>query len=233
MDTDRTLGRRLGAAYLFVVAASLAAGLLAQARLAGPIEEVLADLATNPGPARAGAVIEVAATAAGIVVLATLLHAVVRWSSPIAARVAWGLWLIEATFMAAGAVGTLLLIDLAGGGRQETALATALAGFHDTAHAFHMVFFAIGALVWYALMYRAGTVPRWLAGFGLGAVALALVATVGGLIDLDLNQIAFGLPTGVFEITIGLWVIMRGVQMPRTPKGEPTRARPDLPVATG
>lgn len=214
MIIERTLGRRLGAAYLFVVAASLTAGLLADAHLTGPIEQVLTGLANDPRPALWSAVIEVGATAVGIVVLATLLHAVVRHHSAVAARVALGLWLLEAAFMAVGAVGTLVLVHLVEVGAATPALGTMLVSLHDTAHAVHMVFFAVGGLVWYALMFGAGSVPRWLAGFGMAAVGLALVATVGGLVGLDLNQIAFGLPTGVFEVTIGLWAIIKGVRMP-------------------
>lgn len=220
MVTDHRLGRWLGAAYLFVVAASLTAGLLADAALSGAAQDVLSGVGEDPVPATASALIEVAATAIGIMVLAVLLHATVRHRSEEAARVALGLWVLEAAFMAAGAVATFVLVDAAVGGSASVAGAATLVAFHEVAHAIHMVFFATGGLIWYALMYRAGTVPRWLAGFGFVAVGLALVSTIGGLAGVDLNQIALGLPTGLFELTIGIWVIVRGVNVPaRTPDG--------------
>lgn len=42
---------------------------------------------------------------------------------------------------------------------------------------------------------------------------MALVGTVGGVVA-TLSPLAFGLPVGVFEFTIGVWLLARGVRIP-------------------
>lgn len=99
------------------------------------------------------------------------------------------------------------------------ALGDTLVGFDERAYDIHMVFFALGGLVWYFLMYQSRFVPRWLSIFGVVVVALALIATVV-LLAADLDLFILAAPTGLFELVIGVWLVVKGVSRP---EAEPSR----------
>jgi len=92
-------------------------------------------------------------------------------------------------------------------------------GFDERAYDIHVVFFALGGLVWYFLMYQSRFVPRWLSIFGIVVVALALIATVV-LLAADLDLFILAAPTGLFELVIGVWLVVKGASRP---EAEPSR----------
>lgn len=220
MRTDRRLGRYLGAAYLWVFAGSLLSGVLSWF-LSGATGQALVGIAENPARTRLSALSELVITSVGIVALAVLLYMAVREGHRIASLVALGWWFAEAILLAVSAIALFLLIPVgeayvdAGpvAAPSLLALGDALIGLREIAYSAHMVFFALGGLVWYSLMYRLGSVPRRLSLFGVAAVALALIATLGSLIA-DLDLFVLGVPTGVFELVIAGWVIARGIRRP-------------------
>lgn len=55
--------------------------------------------------------------------------------------------------------------------------------------------------------------PRWLSITGLVVVAMSLVATVlllGAAVDLYV----LAMPPGVFELVLGIWLIVKGIERP-------------------
>ena len=218
VSTDRRLGRHLGIAFLVVWAGSALSGLLWKPILDSPIAEALGSIGDNPAQMRWSAMIELFITSIGIVVLAVLLYAVVKKQNPLLALVALGWWIAEATTLAISTIGMFLLIPVGGAyveaGNSASspllALGDTLVGFHDRAYDVHMAFFALGGLIWYFLMYQSRCVPRWLSISGIAVVALSLVATVP-LLAADLDLFILAIPTGVFELVFGVWLIVKGV----------------------
>ena len=72
-----------------------------------------------------------------------------------------------------------------------------------------MIFFCLGGLLWYSLLYRTAVVPRWLAGWGFLSTLPLLVSITLTLWDrsLGLGVIA-GIPYIPFEFTIGIWLLI-------------------------
>ena len=74
--------------------------------------------------------------------------------------------------------------------------------------------FNTGALMYNYIFYKTKLIPRWLSILGLVAVAIALlnvVLTIFGLYnDLDAISLVFHFPTIVFEIILGIWLIIKG-----------------------
>jgi hypothetical protein len=85
--------------------------------------------------------------------------------------------------------------------RDQTAITGALA-------------FYLGAAMYYWAFYRSRLLPRWLAGWGLAAVALGAVS--GLLVVFRVTgfmsppQVALNVPIGVNEIVLAIWLIVRG-----------------------
>jgi len=217
MDEDRRIGRYLGIAFLFVWVGSVISGLLWKPILDSPIAEALGDIGESPAQARWSGMIELFITSLGIVVLAVLLYAVVKKQNPLMALVGLGWWIAEAVTLAMSAMAMFLLVPVAESYVESGAASSShllslgdmLANFHNRAYDIHMVFFAFGGFIWYFLMYRSKCVPRWFSVSGLVVVALSLVATVA-LLAADADLFILAVPTGLFELVFGIWLVIKG-----------------------
>jgi len=214
MKSGTSTTRWLGAAFVAQFVTSLAAGILSIKLLAAGPAGALAATTGNIAVIRGTAMLEVF-TAVGVLALATLLHAIVGDDNRPLALVASGLWIAEAILYVVGALGLYGLVELASGasaaaGGASLAGAGALAfSIHQSAYTAAMLFFCIGALLWYSLLYRTEVVPRWLAGWGFLSTLPLLVSITLTLWDrsLGLGVIA-GIPYIPFEFTIGIWLFV-------------------------
>ncbi len=212
---DPPLVRALGGAFLFVFFASLVAGLLSPLLFA-TAPELLGRLAGDATLVRAGNLLQVL-TSVGIVVVASLLYDCLGNANGTLARVALGWWLAEAVMLAVSTLGITMLLALAGDSIGVAAapasgsLATILLALQQGGVTLHMLFFCLGALAWYGLMWRTGLVPRWLAAWGLAGCALTLADTLLMVFDrelsLGMSMYALYVP---FELVIGTWLLVKG-----------------------
>lgn len=92
-----------------------------------------------------------------------------------------------------------------------------------------MVFYGVGALVFCSLPYQARSVPRWPSGFGVVAVAVGLFSSVLFL-AADIDWFLLGFPTGVFELVIGVWLIVNGLPRPAVEAPTPDSVMADAPA---
>jgi len=76
--------------------------------------------------------------------------------------------------------------------------------------------FAAGALMYYAIFYRARLVPRWLSGWGMVGVlfllAACLVALFGG--GPVTSNAVLVIPIAVQEMVLAVWLIAKGFTVP-------------------
>ena len=75
-----------------------------------------------------------------------------------------------------------------------------------------MVFFCLGAILWYSLFYRSRYIPRWFAAWGIASVSLVTLAVLMALYDpaLQLPTVMLA-PYMVFEGLIGPWLMIKGI----------------------
>jgi hypothetical protein len=232
MQTNKHLGRNLGIAFLVVFAGSAVSGALSASILTGTTTETLENVASNTSQMRWSTMIDLCVTSVGIVVLAVLPYTALRKQNPVLALVALGWWLAEAITLAVSTVGAFLLIPASGAyveagtsvSASQIALGETLANFDRVTWEIHMVFYGLGALIWYSLMYQSRCVPRWLSGWGVLAVAIGLFSSVLFL-AADVDWFFLGFPTGLFEVVIGIWLIAKGLAAPKR-----TEALQDAPA---
>lgn len=77
-------------------------------------------------------------------------------------------------------------------------------------------FFAVGSMLFSYLLLRGRTVPIVLAWLGVVASAVLVVALpmqLAGVLDSPITELMW-LPMAVFEITLALWLLIKGVAMP-------------------
>jgi hypothetical protein len=220
MNAEKLAPRLLGAAFLFVAVVSLISGLLLmQAIGSGSISDNLVNVSHQLNVMRLGSLGELV-TSSSIIVLAALLYIVLHKQNRIIALVALGCWLAEAIFLALSQIGTFALLPLSQNFVQAGApphafyqtLGTFLySGVYNQGITIHMWFYCIGGLLWYALFYTSKYIPRVISLWGLLAVFVGLIGIVLQVLGYDVPIFVY-LPIGLFEVTIGVWLLIRGIK---------------------
>ena len=217
MKSEKSTPRFLGAVFLFQAVASLVWTLLLSSLIvAGDISASMTSIANNVLQMRVSIVVTML-TAMGVAVLGILLFVVRKNQNKIIAGVAMGLYLIEATILAVSRIHAFALLSIS----QESVSAghptylQTLGNLYYQAAEFgdwlHMLPFALGALLFYYLFLRSGYIPRILSLFGITAASLALIGTPFGLLGYEVPLYIF-LPNLPFELTIGVWLLFRGIK---------------------
>jgi hypothetical protein len=74
--------------------------------------------------------------------------------------------------------------------------------------------FVLGALMYYYAFYRSNLIPRWLSGWGIVAILLHLTGafiTMFTQIDpFSTSTYLLSLPIGLNELTLAIWLIVKG-----------------------
>jgi hypothetical protein len=207
----------IAATALSLVATSLIAPVIGTP-LAGTATGTPLDLATVSSHRNQlifGALLEVAAAIAVMLIPAMLFSILKRYQEGIALGY-FGFRILEAGTLIFGAVSALLLVTLgqeyahAGGAAvsEYQTLGAILLGARGWAFPLNPLVFGLGALLLYALLYHANLIPRWLSAWGLlGAVLVFVVGVVGMFGNLWL---ALAIPIGVQEMVMALWLIVKG-----------------------
>jgi len=164
-------------------------------------------------------------TSLGIIALTSLLYVALCDTVQWVATVAFALWLVEATVLAVSMLSLYTLLDLAGTlegsessmSASQAAIGQVALGLHEHAGDIAMLMFGAGALLWYWLFYRTRFVPRWLSIWGLASVTLVCLATVTLVWNRDvLTPILLYAAYVPFELVVGIWLLIKGSQAPRT-----------------
>jgi hypothetical protein len=218
MNSDKNTPRLLGAAFLLQAVAALvwSAFLLPPLIVSDSITDTMTNIANNALQMRASIVVTMI-TAIGIAMLGALLFVTLKKQNMKIALVALGLYLIEAAILAASRIPAFSLLRIS----QESVIAGHPAYLQTLGNLFyesaefgdwlHMLPFALGATLFYYLFFKSGYIPRALSLFGLIAALLALIGTPFALLGYDVPIIVF-LPNLPFELTIGVWLMVKGIR---------------------
>ncbi|PNH05382.1 hypothetical protein TSOC_008379 [Tetrabaena socialis] len=153
-----------------------------------------------------------------VVVLAVLLHPLLARWQPRVALAYTCTRLAEGLLLAGGTLALLLLLPIAqahakAAGTPEAGLYPALAALAVKANflAFQlaMLVLGLGSLPLCLLFLRSRLLPGWMALWGLGGYALLLAGSLVELFGLPWG-VALAIPGGLWELTLGVWLIVRG-----------------------
>lgn len=216
--------RLAGFAYLAIILSSIVSLAFVESRLivegdpATTTENIMASLSLFRIGLAHGLVMF-----AGVVVLAWALYVVLRTVNERLALLALLFRMAEAVLGGVTVLAGALIVLLLDGGERldalEAAQVQALVGLLLDAQAigFDIVIFflCLGTIVFCWLFYRSGYIPRLLAGFGILAFGVMMVAALSKILlpqFADLASISYG-PGILFELAIGLWLLVRGVDL--------------------
>ena len=217
MNSENRIPRFLGAVFLIQAVASVLSFLLFTSIIgSGSISDSLVSISNKPVQMQISILIELV-TALGIVALGVLLFLILQKQNKNIALVALGWYIAEATILAVSKINAFSLIPLSQefvkAGSPDSSyfqtLGSLLYGADRSGYNIHMLFFCLGGILFYYLFYKSRYIPRVLSAWGLIAVSLAFIPTLLAFFDIDLFLMA--LPNLPFEITVGIWLMVKGI----------------------
>ena len=208
----------LGIAFLLQAVASLVGGMLFSLLIKkDDIAKTLLNLAESQTQAELSVFVEVI-TALGIIWLGALLFRLLHDSGQAGAIVAFAFYLLEACLLLVSRFygHTLIMLSdaysLVGDTSMET-LGQVLLESKDYIGNVSLLFFGIGAMIFYYLLFKGRILPLWITLWGLIAVApvffVSVLAVLGFKIPFVLE--ASMVPYIPFEFFVGVYVLARGL----------------------
>jgi hypothetical protein len=129
---------------------------------------------------------------------------------------------IEAVFILIGTLSLLVLLSVSQKSLADPSAASAfgvtgdaLLAVRDWTSGFVVLLaFLSGALMYYYVLYASRLIPRWLSGWGLVAVAMAVVATIYAGLTQDFGfttvNTVMNAPILLQELVLAVWLIVKG-----------------------
>lgn len=215
IDENKTIVL-LGVAFLIQAIASAISGLflLQPLLIPGDIVGTMTAISDNVLQMRAGILVEMI-TAMGIVMLGVLLYRTLKKVNRNVALIAMGLYLIEAAILAASRMPAYSLLQVsqvsvsAGHPEYLRTLAQVNMDAMNIGYDLHMLPFALGATLFYSLIFRSRSLPMVLAVLGIIAAPLALTGSLVTLLGFKVPIIVF-IPNLPFELAAGVVLLIRG-----------------------
>jgi len=143
----------------------------------------------------------------------------------------FGFRIIAGTFIFVGVILLLLLLAVSrqfvGGGAPDVSYLQTLGGLLRTGrdlvnHVAMILSLSFGGLLFYALLFRARLVPRWLSAWGLVGATLTIVASLAvmaGLVEVvTTTYLTMNVPMALQELVLAIWLIAKGFESTPTDK---------------
>jgi len=221
MNSSKTTARIVGALFITATVVGLLGTSLTGSVVGAP--DYLVQIAANKNLVVLGALLKFVAAAASAGI-AIALYPVLRKHNEGLALGSVGFRLVEGVFYIVAALGLLSLLSLgqeyAGAGPQAAptlqVLGTLILAVRNWAgFVYGVLFFCLGALMYYYVLYQSRLIPRWLSGWGL--VAIALLFSMVLLIAFGERpsgpsgmQLLLALPIALQEMVLAVWLILKG-----------------------
>ncbi len=230
MNSYRKTAIVVGALYLISYVGVFAGAALVEPVLSGP--DILANVYPNRSQLILGVLVELVNAIAVIGIGALLFPVLKRQNEGLALGYA-GVRVVEGIASVLVSVSVLPLIDLsreyiAGGAADAASLqaagALALAQRHWASDLLLLVFFALGALILYTLLYQSRLLPRFIPIWGFIAVAMVVAGNLLPVPGMEEGfhpaQLLF-FPIILNELFLAVWLIVKGFRSPAAGRLEP------------
>lgn len=225
MSADRKAAVWIGVLYIVGTVGMVLSVVVTDAVLSGPA--YLAQVAAEPNRVALGALLLLLPGLALAMVPVVFWPIGKRYNEPLAMGYVVFRGGLEAVCYIVLALGYLLLIALS---REPDA--APLAAFVRTTETviwdqMTAIPFALGALMFYVLLYRSRLVPRWLSVWGLVGAALYIVPPLGSMFGLSPGVLMS--PLALQEMVMAVWLIAKGFNSPAIfAEGSPSNKRVNL-----
>jgi hypothetical protein len=218
MNTINKTSRILGVAFLLQFITSFASGVFLKPMwfVEGDMGATMLKIAQSPWLLRISILLDTL-TALGVIFLGAVLFTTLRKQNEKLALTALGFYILEGALLAISRMGAFSLVSLS----QEYAAGQAANLLwmgqiaYDTMEfvggTLHMFAFCPGAFLFYFLLYKSRVVPAAMSLWGLVTTFPMLVGTITQIFGYSI-PFGFYVPYVPFELVIGLWILIKGIQ---------------------
>jgi hypothetical protein len=228
-ESQRTAARVAGFLYLFTMVTANCAEFYVRGRLIVPGDAVqtATNIAASPGLFRLGIASDLI-TFAGDAVLVVALYIVLKPINRNLALLALFWRLVEcsiATATLASDFAAVLLLSGADslralGAEQWQALGRLLISVDTGGNRVAALFFGLGSTLFAYLWFKSRYIPRALAALGIIASLVPTVVPLATIVfstlaDAPLRRARSGIPIVIFEVIVGIWLLVKGIRAPR------------------
>jgi len=218
MDSDKKVAILVGALFLMAMVASLLGGGLIDSILSAP--DYLMAVSENEIQVIIGVLLELI-NAIAVVGIGVLMFPILKQHNESIAVGYLGIRIVEAVFCTVIVISPLSLITLS---QEYLKAGAADAAYYQTVGVLSIaerasvigllipVFFSLGALLFYYLLYQSKLLPRFISVWGLIAAVLILILNLLSLnfeVGISIGLI-LALPIILNEIFLGIWLIVKG-----------------------
>jgi hypothetical protein len=223
---QQTAAKVAGFLYLFTMVTANFAEFYARGRLivAGDAVQTTKNIAASERLFRLGIVSNLI-TFASVVILLLALYVVLKPINKNVALLAAFWRLAECSIFALIALNDFVALRLLSGAdylrafgtNQLQALAYTFVGVHDAGYLIGLVFFGLGSTVFAYLWFKSRYIPRWLAALGIFSSLVVAIVTLAIMVFPGLAAVVIPIyfaPIFIFEVTLGFWLLIKGVQAP-------------------
>lgn len=227
-DEQMSSARIAGAMYLLINATGIFSEIFVRGSLyKGDVTEVAQNIIDSERLFRLGIAVDVV-TFTGVVVLVWALYLLLKPVNKNLSLLAALIRIIETPVALAAILGSLIAVRILSGGaylevfepEQLNALSRLARFAFGYGQDIGFIFVGLGSTLFACLLYRSRYIPRILAGWGIFAsllfTAYNLVIIVFPGARETLMYVSFA-PMGIYEITIGFWLLIRGAKLPKEP----------------
>jgi hypothetical protein len=219
MNSNKKTARIVGALFLTAMVTSLLGGGLLESILTAP--DYLVSVSANTTQVLIGMSLELI-NGIAVVGIAVMLFPILKQHNESIALGYVGFRVIESVFCVASAIIPLSLITLsqeylkavASDASYFQTLGTLLIALRaDMAGLSIPVFFSLGALLLYYLLYQSKLIPRFISVWGFIGAVLVLTLNLLGTFGISTGvtlALLFALPIILNEIFLGIWLIVKG-----------------------
>jgi hypothetical protein len=216
-NNEKKTARIVGALFLIAMVTSLVGAGLIETVLGAP--DYLTDISVDKTQVTIGALLELI-NGIAVVGIAFMMFPILKKINEALAIGYVSFRIIEAVIIIAALITPLALVAVS---QEFTVAGAAVASSFQTLGSSILavrqilvgymlgIFFSLGALIFYYLLYQSTLVPRFISIWGLIAVVLVFTWNLLGLIGISIEAgIIFGLPIILNEIFLGIWLIAKG-----------------------
>lgn len=217
-------GRIAGITLLFNLIVPTLGYVFIQSRLfvQGNLFSTAQNILNNEGLFRLGILLEVF-LAVGLVALGYSLYLLLKHLNPYLAKFAFILKVVEASLMTVVTLFSFFALQLLINSSQISTLnensINVFAGFifsqHGKLNSLPMLFLGIEMVIFTVLLYKSAFVPKLISGFGIFSFSLIFIYAILSIILPTLNLMILTLPSFVFELVCGSWLLIRGISKTR------------------
>ncbi len=179
--------------------------------------DYLIKLAANKNQVITGVLLETIC-AAFLLIIGFMMYPILKRHNKTAALGYFGFRIVETVLVVGMSIVHLLLFALSQeyikAGATDASYFQTLGVLLNGAYIFilqiDIIFYSLGCLILFCLLFKAKLVPRFISVWGLIAVVISLIGLVVDMLGANVNIVIYTLPLGLCQIFLAIWLIVKG-----------------------